>query len=556
MQSSVSPGQTAARPAWLLPIALLLALIVGAYHVASGSSRSELGSHPDEAAHFVTGLMVRDYLASGFHQSPLRYADDYYLHYPKIGLGVWPPFFYLVQAAWMFAFDVGIQPILWLMSALCVGLGILLAWALLKDFGWPAAVAGPVLLVSLPLVQQYSNMVMAEMLSALLMFGAALSFARFIEGGSMRAAVGFGILAGLAIMTKGTGLALVLVPPAAILLTGRFVLLRDGRLWMAALIVLAIAGPWTWHFRNIGRGGWEEPSPSLHFTGEAILFYGRQLVVAAGLILAAPALIGAGTLFERDGRKSGMTVTCVSMVLAVWAFQAVTPVGLEARHLTPAMPALIYLAMAGARRLAGAWPRVGAAIIYGVLLLLFFATPLAVPLRTAPGYGSLGDVIGLSPFRIAKKEWHGFQEIAEQALAAHCNHLLVASDARGEGMFIADVAIRDPHRPGYTVDRASKMLASSTWSGGTYQSFYSAPAQLAAVLAKSGVEAVVIDLTPAKIQPHEQLLGQALADPNCGYQLAHLATVTRDGREYPGGAALYIRKDARGGRASQGPSFQ
>jgi len=35
--------------------------------------------------------LVRDYLASGLHESPLRYADEYYRHYPKIGLGLAAP---------------------------------------------------------------------------------------------------------------------------------------------------------------------------------------------------------------------------------------------------------------------------------------------------------------------------------------------------------------------------------------------------------------------------------------------------------------------------------
>ena len=33
--------------------------------IKTGAYHAEFGSHPDEAAHYVTGLMVRDYLASG-----------------------------------------------------------------------------------------------------------------------------------------------------------------------------------------------------------------------------------------------------------------------------------------------------------------------------------------------------------------------------------------------------------------------------------------------------------------------------------------------------------
>jgi 4-amino-4-deoxy-L-arabinose transferase-like glycosyltransferase len=345
-------------------MAALFALIVAlaaVFHFASGSARSELGSHPDEAAHFVTGLMVRDYLASGFHESPLRYADEYYRHYPKIGLGVWPPFFYLMQAAWTLVFPANSHEVLHLMSILGIALATGTGWWLWREFGWVEAVTGAMLLTALPLVQQYSNMVMADMLSAVLMFGAAGFFALYLEGeewvggAQWRRAIGFGVCAGLAIMTKGTGLALAFVPALGILFTGRYGLLKRPSLWAGALLVAVIAGPWTWHFRNEGRGGWEEPNPSLHFTKAAIVFYGRGMCVALGGLLAALALVGAVSLFLPRTRKPAIAVCSLALALGVWIFQCLTPVGLEARHLMPAMPALMVLALTGLRGITEYW---------------------------------------------------------------------------------------------------------------------------------------------------------------------------------------------------------
>ena len=31
----------------------------------------------------------------------MAFAEGYYLHYPKVALGHWPPVFYMVQAIWM-----------------------------------------------------------------------------------------------------------------------------------------------------------------------------------------------------------------------------------------------------------------------------------------------------------------------------------------------------------------------------------------------------------------------------------------------------------------------
>jgi hypothetical protein len=517
----------------------LLLLLVVALHLASGAEHSELGAHPDEAAHFVTGLMVRDYLASGLHESPMRYADEYYRHYPKIGLGVWPPFFYVVQAVWTLVFPAGVATVLHLMSALGLALGLVTGWWLWREFGWGEGVAGAVLLMALPLVQQYSNMVMAEVLSALLMFGAAGYFARYLEGAEWGGAVGFGICAGLAIMTKGTGLALALLPPLAILFTGRYALLKRPSLWVAALLVVAIAGPWTWHFRNEGRGGWEQPSPSLDFTLRAIGFYGRGMCVALGGMLTLLALAGAASLFLPAAKKPPIAVCSLALALGVWFFQCLAPVGLEARHLTPAMPALLVLAMTGLRAITGRW-RPGARIaLAGGVVALFFAWPVIFhPPSPAPGYGSIGNRIAVSPFRIPRKQWSGFEAAAEVAVDAGPQaRMLVASDARGEGMFIADVAALDPRRPSYTVERASKILASSTWSGSGYEALYRTPAEVRAALDHAGIALVVTDASVPAPPAHERLLMETVNGG--GFSPLQTDDAVRDGIESPGAIALH-----------------
>src|SRR2546423_1423416 len=106
MNSETSPGRTTCCAGWkstLAAAALLFAIAVGSQHL-TGAYRGEFGSEPDEAAHFVTGLCVHDYVAAGFPGNPLGYAKKYYEHYPKVALGHWPPFFYVVQTAWTLPF--------------------------------------------------------------------------------------------------------------------------------------------------------------------------------------------------------------------------------------------------------------------------------------------------------------------------------------------------------------------------------------------------------------------------------------------------------------------
>ena len=82
-------------------LALFLALMVLAigaqwFGCAYAVDPSE---HGDESAHIVTGLMVRDWIASGFPRPAMAFAENYYLKYPRMALGHGPPIFYVVQAA-------------------------------------------------------------------------------------------------------------------------------------------------------------------------------------------------------------------------------------------------------------------------------------------------------------------------------------------------------------------------------------------------------------------------------------------------------------------------
>ena len=443
----------------LFAFAVLLQWLCGAY-------RSEFGGHPDEAAHYVTGLMVRDFIATpGAWAHPKAFADEYYRHYPKIGLGVWPPFFYLVQSAWTLVFTPARGPVLALMAALAAALALVFYNTLRERFGI-AALAGAVALLALPLVQGYDSMVMAEMLSALLMFGAAVFFGKFLDGEKTRDSLGFALCATFAILTKGTGLALALVPPLAILFTQKFRVLKNRRLWIAAAIVLVLAGPWTFATRNLGKGGWIEPNPSWHFTQQALGYYAWKLFLSATPLIALLALAGVFVAF-RSRERRGLWSSLAALVTGVWIFQSIAPVGLEARHLIPALPAVMAFAVAclasmfqKSKRMEIGQPVASAIVELGPVVVLS---------------GALAVSFFFSGF--PKKHVSGFGPVAAQLLGDPSSRdavFLVSSDATGEGMFIAEVAMRDARRPGHVAQRASKAFTpdlgkAANWSGAKYQ---------------------------------------------------------------------------------------
>jgi hypothetical protein len=57
-------------------VSALLLLIIVALQWASGAYHREFGSHPDEAAHYVTARMIADYVANP-QTSPVEFARSY-----------------------------------------------------------------------------------------------------------------------------------------------------------------------------------------------------------------------------------------------------------------------------------------------------------------------------------------------------------------------------------------------------------------------------------------------------------------------------------------------
>jgi len=153
------------RPAFgRMAIALLafyaLAIAIEAWN---GAYSSEFGRYSDEGMHYVTGLMIRDFFTSpAAWPHPMAFAKAYYAHFPKVGLGNWPPIFPLLQALWSLPFGVA-RPVMLLEVQLFVALTALLVYRQLAPrlgtgFAWLAGA----LLIASPLTQYVASMVMAE----------------------------------------------------------------------------------------------------------------------------------------------------------------------------------------------------------------------------------------------------------------------------------------------------------------------------------------------------------------------------------------------------------
>ncbi len=508
------------RRALLLVGALFLGICVG-LNWARGAFGADLCAFEDEPAHAVTGMLARDWVAQGF-PAPLAFARDYYLHYPKVALGQWPPLFYVLQGSWGLLFGSSSASLILLLS-LCSALSATLLFAAVeRDLGkGPAFLAGLTLL-GLPLVQIFGASVMTEIPLALLCTAAFLALGRFLDQGRTRDALLFGVLAAAASLTKGNALALAGVPPLAIGFTGRWERWRRGGLWAGAGIVALLAGPWYLATLHITAGSWVGPEPSLAYTGKALWFYARALVHLGGFVLLGAALVGA--LAPRRPRQERGALACAAAwILSLLALQSVVPSSIEERHLVLIAPALIYLAWVGGLSRFGVRGRWTLALLLLSLVLI--------------ERGSL-----------PAKGWRGFDAVARELVAQpelDGRALLVLSDVSGEGALVAAVAQADGRqRMGHLVLRASKVLAHSDWMGRGYQLRFAEATQVADWLEEARVAAVVVDRVPKPSQRfahHDELLEALELHPERWVRVG-TRPVTKNGVRSEEGLVLWRRR--------------
>lgn len=456
---------------------LLLALTF-VLQVRSGAYDSDFGGHADEAAHVVTGLMVRDYLAGpvweGTH--PMRYAEDYYERFPKVAIGHYPPGFYLVEGLWLLPSRSKTAVLL-----LPVFLTAFAGWVMFEAgrqlMGFTGAFAAAVLFPLMHLVQTYTAIVMSDVLLVVWCLLAAMAFSRFLATGTARWSLAFGLLATAAILTKGSGLLLALIPPFAIVFSGRFRTLLAVKLWLAPIPVLLFAVPWLVMTTKITSEGMSE-APLSEYLLNAIPYYLTESINVLGFVLIILVALAFVTAVKRIRRKKGLPETEAvlwALAIAVVVFYCAVPSGLDGRYLLPLIPPVIILALLSLSHLAGNL-REQYPALSGKWLVL--AGALAV---------------GFEMSRPAIKVYAGPTQAVERLLDESDEplNLLVCSDARGEGALIAAAALLAPDR--VVVQRGTKLLSTSDWLGREYTETFSNEEEMLELLDRSGITHVVID---------------------------------------------------------------
>jgi hypothetical protein len=431
------------------------------------------------------------------------------------------------------------------MALITASIGASIYWVLRRQYSVLGAFAGGALFVLLPLVQASTDAVMADGLVVLLDFWAMIFMLRYLENERTRDAVLLGFCAALSMATKANGVALLLLPIFAVLITRRFHLLRTRGLYCFGLVVLVLGVPWQVLSYYLIRQSEGVPHVSLEHRLYMGLQYGIFLLAALGWGVAPFFLVGLARFLLSVWRKRlDLTLaSALALLLSVWAYHSALGFG-ERRYMLGALPPAILFVVAGF-----AW----------VVRQVPVPRLPRLALSTALGAVAIG-VLAFQVWVVPRKPYQGFDQPAHFLLSngefAQGNFLVVSS-ASGEGAFISEVAMRE-HRPDHIILRSSKFLSSSTWNGTNYQLCCHSTDELRVFLDHAPIDAVILDNRSSQQGNAAQLqaqVAQALLDnstwklrdayPKLPNQNPWINLYTRVGSRPPGDIRLDMRYTLR-----------
>jgi hypothetical protein len=498
-----------------------------------GARHGEHGIYSDDAAHFMNGMLVRDYLAEGLGRSPVAFAQDYYRSYPKIAPLMWPPLFHVVLGLWL----VPHWPPQGAALILLAGLTAWAAWRLYRIvtmFSTRATgLTVGLLFLSTPIVVSLTTSIMVDGFAAAIAIEAVYWLALFTRTDRVRDAALFGFFAALCCLTKANGVSLVFAPMAMILLTGRFKMLWRPGLYVAAAIVIALAVPLLLVSYRLDAAIGDFGPVSWSMVASRLRFYSGQIWIQLGSTATFFAVIGIIYAVARGRRwhedaPLPLAQALTALVIGTFIFHLFNPHQVVlVRYVTLAIVALYGLAAIGvqaaSRFIAGPtrWQSVHGALLVLLIATTFFARPeLAV--RKPLGYR---DVVN----HLVQRD-----QVASK-------RVLVVSDEVGEGALVTEVAIRRI-RPWPIIVRGSKLLGTDNWNGYHFTLRHDTAQGIIQELEDLHVDYLLVDSSDEAVQlPYWTLIKELVESHEDRVQMEYFNTVdARNGPTRP--LALYRLK--------------
>ncbi len=445
----------------LFPVIVVFGLLLCALQWAGGAWTAEFDGYTDEAAQFLTGRMVWEYLHHWPPAPPIAWAGQYYLHYPKIGMGHWPPGYHLAEAAWSFVFGSSRMSAMWLQWLLGL-FALTVLFRSLRGHLPTRTLWGILLLITAtPVFQRALEQTMSELASLLCAAVFTGSLLRLQQGRDRTAAILLLVSFLAAALVKGTAIYLAPVPLLLWLLSRNRIPLRiSPRIFAGTIVTLAICLGWFVSTINIRY--WGGITFYMPWSIETLV----ALTGAGFLLLALPGI-----------SREPVALTAACMVGSAVAVSFVVRSINEPRHWVMILPSIFVLCSCTLQR----FPRTG------ILLLL--------------------PALVLFPWMWYRQSPGGYNDLAQRVkLPAR---MLISSGTQGEGGWITEVALRERY-PASFIARASKVLANSGWNGESYRLLTPLPGDVLRRLDELAIDLVIVDTPGNRKWPHHAILESAM----------------------------------------------
>jgi hypothetical protein len=473
-------------------------------------------SGSDESSHFVNSFFIWKYLSLMSFGNPMEFAEQFYIAYPKLSIGHWPPLYYFIVSGLFLVFPATPESAAWINLFISALASCGIAYILARTVGIVWGFLGGLTFLLLPLAQEALQFFMLDQPLVIVVLLAAVTWEKFTQKPGFLLGIVYGCLAAAAILIKGNGWVLGLFPLLHILLTRHWRLLVNPRVYVGGVCCLLAVVPWYLVTSKISADGFNYTF-GIHYAARALI--GNLLTFYHNLGLVGLLLAAAGVILtcRRDHRLASWTRVCLSMIGAVLLLQSLIPVDIVGRYMLPAMPFVVILAIFGlvetcqvllsflkARHASQSRLR-GKGGVYG-------AVGLIALLLMWPGLTTLMDAMPQRDMRMA--------EVSQQVVDAGMPQVVVIDGSpSGEGAFIAEALVTSQASNLYVV-RSSKLLSDSNFMGANYALKVSEPAEVGASLRRIGAQHIVVERSKGgSLYPHSGLLGRYLQQPDSGYRL-------------------------------------
>ena len=503
----------------------------------SGALNNEFTVFPDEAAHYVSSLMVHDYILEGDLSNPMSYAENYYIHYPKVAIGHWPPVLYGALGIWFIIFGVSRISAMCFMAAVAAVSATVIYGIAKATLGRYAGIFSALLFIALPITQMSTGAVMLEHLVTMLTLISVVFLGRFLSTAEFKYGLLFSLFAAAAILTRGSAWSIGLMPLLAMFFAWDFSMLKRPVLWLSAIPVLVLCAPWYLLMPSVNTGAFQSDSIfDLSFTQAAIPYFTSEIYLALGVVLFVLFVLGVWSKLIspriRGEKVDTLWAALAAMFLATLIIHDIVPASFEPRYMLTVMPEAVIFAAAGIEWVIN-WlksvetKRVLQPVFYLVVAGLFMVTNFEVTSIDNRGY--------LAAYNATV-----------QHLGTNKVNILVASGVFGEGSVVAEAA-RDNRKHDSVILRGSKLLVNEDWQGRNSEDKFHNPEELKLLLDELSVDAVILDTAVVKERRrnYHDLLESTLADSNSGWNLARRLDVSKNGTLYKFALQVYVSDKAK-----------